>query len=294
MHTIKLGTAISRSQYIQDRVGLIAGLTVDDAVGKIVPMNNNGKTGPYKQSDLQYDTKRGFIIAPMNSSTPHKTGVTNKRKSQMLSVGKTPAKNNSAMPAAQVISPHVQQTEARPKRRRNVVDYSEDKTVNEEICAKDDREEIATASYQTFDSPGNFDLMSNKDPECSEVSRLQELGDTVDSIESRYVVNSKYHVKDDAPFAIKIIAENGASEITFPMKNGQLKKGLQPLLAASSSSPFGRGQETVHDTTVRDARQLLPDTFELVNFDPNTCGIVEQVRNALVPDAGQVIIMVYL
>ena len=62
------------------------------------------------------------------------------------------------------------------------------------------------------------------------------------------------------------VTKSVAGTVSFPMSLSQCQgSALQPLLTAAKPSPFGRGNETVHDSTVRTAEQLLPNDFS-TNF----------------------------
>lgn len=60
---------------------------------------------------------------------------------------------------------------------------------------------------------------------------------------------------------------------------------LKPLLAHFKPAPFGDGKKTRYDRTVRDALQLKAEGggFSVANFDPESAGILEEIRRELVP-----------
>ena len=62
---------------------------------------------------------------------------------------------------------------------------------------------------------------------------------------------------------------------------------MSAIRAAAAPSPFGHGNQTVVDTTVRKAHQLMPEQFQLSGgFDGALpAAILEKVRSELVPDA---------
>jgi hypothetical protein len=99
---------------------------------------------------------------------------------------------------------------------------------------------------------------------------VANLTSALDAIESRFHINGA--IKDRS-----ISLTMGENVMTFPMSLEDAQSKLAALLTAAKPSPFGRGQETVIDPSVRVAKELLPETFT-VDFDPNTSGILEQVR----------------
>jgi hypothetical protein len=60
---------------------------------------------------------------------------------------------------------------------------------------------------------------------------------------------------------------------------------LRPLVARCKPAPFGKGQQTLYDRSVREAWQLKAekDAFSVLHFDPAEAGILEQIRRELTP-----------
>ena len=87
---------------------------------------------------------------------------------------------------------------------------------------------------------------------------LSELGAAVDAIESRYLHSGQWSM----PSALKLKLSTASQAVSFPMPRGQQDAELARVRAASAPSPFGHGNATVVDTTVRKAHQLMPDQFE--------------------------------
>ena len=71
----------------------------------------------------------------------------------------------------------------------------------------------------------------------------------------------------------------------FPIAAEQANAQLAPLLAAARPSPFGKGTQTVVDETVRVAKELKPDEFELAGVHLHD--ILDDVRVGLVPEAAE-------
>ena len=88
---------------------------------------------------------------------------------------------------------------------------------------------------------------------------LSELGLAVDAIESRYCTSGQWLM----PSALKLELSKDTSPVSFPMPHGQQEKELSRIRAAAEPSPFGHGNQTVVDTTVRKAHQLMPDQVSM-------------------------------
>ena len=88
---------------------------------------------------------------------------------------------------------------------------------------------------------------------------LSELGMAVDAIESRYCTSGQWLM----PSALKLELSKDTSPVSFPMPHGQQEKELSRIRAAAEPSPFGHGNQTVVDTTVRKAHQLMPDQVSM-------------------------------
>mmetsp|Transcript_428 Transcript_428/g.746 ORF Transcript_428/g.746 Transcript_428/m.746 type:complete len:753 (+) Transcript_428:182-2440(+) len=100
--------------------------------------------------------------------------------------------------------------------------------------------------------------------------------------------------KGNQPMSAGTATQVATSAIHFPIKMvgdtaDAIPQSLSSLLAACDNSPFGHGSETVYNESVRKAKQIPPERItKVVSFDPATCGILEKVRNALVPNAGNI------
>ncbi len=68
--------------------------------------------------------------------------------------------------------------------------------------------------------------------------------------------------------------------LTFPITG----KVAQSLFDCSCEAPFGQGEKTVQDKTVRDGRQLVPDQWKVVNSDWN--GALASVLETIKPQLG--------
>ncbi len=112
---------------------------------------------------------------------------------------------------------------------------------------------------------------------------LAELGNAVDSIESRFVCSGSWRM----PQALKLQLSAAAPPVTVPMARGAQDAELARIRAAAAPSPFGHGNKTVVDSTVRKAHQLMPEQFQLSGGFTGTlpASVLEQVRSELVPDA---------
>ena len=118
----------------------------------------------------------------------------------------------------------------------------------------------------------------------ADASLLSNLGAAIDAIESKYVMGGE--IRMTQPLELKL----PTTTIKFPMPRGSQDAELAKLKSASVPSPFGHGNKTVVDDTVRKAHQLPGGSFTLAGgFDgalpPD---ILEKVRQELVPDAGSI------
>lgn len=113
---------------------------------------------------------------------------------------------------------------------------------------------------------------------------MDDLSGCVDAIESRYFL----HETLDRGITITVKNEDGStSPVSFPVENRACVEKLTPILKNASVSPFGVGSETVVDTSVRNALHLLPEQFTS-DFDPLEEGILDRIRETLVPEASEV------
>ena len=117
------------------------------------------------------------------------------------------------------------------------------------------------------------------------MSLLSELGSAVDAIESRYLCSGQWTMS--SAVKLQLSAAGATAPVCFPMNRGSQDAELGRVRSASAPSPFGHGNQTVVDTNVRKAHQLMPDQFELSGgFDGTLpAHILERVRSELVPDA---------
>ncbi|KAK3285140.1 hypothetical protein CYMTET_7239 [Cymbomonas tetramitiformis] len=139
------------------------------------------------------------------------------------------------------------------------------------VCPAKSAEKEPSAST---DAPGPV-------PYTDAATAVSELNTAIDSIESRYQTSGTVNQK------VTLALNTPAAAISFPMSNTQAKDALAGLLAAAVPSAFGHGNQTVFDSSVRVAKELKPEHFT-VDFNPEAAGILEQVRMALVPEAGSV------
>ena len=130
-----------------------------------------------------------------------------------------------------------------------------------------------------------FQILAKDDPEIQdEEDHIEAISEASAKIESTFYA-SGFH-EPAAPLEINLTSSG--KRLQFPMSAAVFAStALQELETASSPSPFGAGAKTVLDPSVRQARQLLPSDFT-VNFDPVSSGILERVRQALVPDAAEI------
>ena len=121
---------------------------------------------------------------------------------------------------------------------------------------------------------------------------LAELGAAVDAIESRYVCGGQWTMPTKLQLQLQLASgeQPTTAPITIPMPRGQQDAELARIRAASTPSPFGHGNHTIVDTSVRKAHQLTPEQFVLSGgFDGTLpAEILEKVRSELVPDAGKI------
>lgn len=96
-----------------------------------------------------------------------------------------------------------------------------------------------------------------------------ELTRAIDAIESRFYLGGV------AKRGIKLTVGN--AECKFPMNKADAAAKLPGVFTAARQSAFGHGSETVLDPSVRVAKELTASEFQ-VNFDPQTEGILENVR----------------
>lgn len=111
---------------------------------------------------------------------------------------------------------------------------------------------------------------------------LDALGDAIDAIESHYVTTGKWSMPSSVT-----VSGSTFDPVAFPMARGSQNSKLSALRNAAQPSPFGQNKETVVDSAVRKAHQLMPDQFQLSGGFDGTLppAILEAVRSTLVPDA---------
>lgn len=100
---------------------------------------------------------------------------------------------------------------------------------------------------------------------------VQSLSRAVDAVESRF------HVEGQIPCRPELVLRTAPdAPISFPLSRDQASTSLAQLVAATSPSAFGHGNQTIVDPSVRVARELLP-----INFSVNWCPgpeLLEKVR----------------
>jgi len=107
---------------------------------------------------------------------------------------------------------------------------------------------------------------------------VAELQSVTENIVSRFVTNGA--VQQTVHVDVK------GTRISFPLSAGQAVMTLKPLLDEAKPSPYGHGSETVVNTSVRNAMEILPGEFSLEGFKLDS--ILAQVKRELVPDAASV------
>jgi hypothetical protein len=118
-------------------------------------------------------------------------------------------------------------------------------------------------------------------------STLDALSSAVDSIESRYITTGSWNTA--APVTVTVTGGSGP-QATFPVPRGQQAAECAKLLADAQPSPFGHGGETVVDTKVRLAKQVMGDALSFGGGWDGAVpkGVLEKIRAELVPDAGSI------
>ena len=94
-------------------------------------------------------------------------------------------------------------------------------------------------------------------------SLIKSITHAVDSIESKYTVSGVINTSATVKFL------GGAAAITFPLSQSAAEQQLPQLLSSATTSPFGHGNQTLVDSSVRSAHHLLPSEFE-IDFDPSS------------------------
>ena len=89
---------------------------------------------------------------------------------------------------------------------------------------------------------------------------------------------STYCVKGSLPGALPQLQITGVGPITWPIKMGTAKQ----IISVSQQAPFGKGLQTLVDTTVRNTFELSPDQFTITNPE-----WIEAIQKALVSIAPQ-------
>src|SRR5690242_2986704 len=83
-----------------------------------------------------------------------------------------------------------------------------------------------------------------------------------------------------APVVLPGLEIEGLGPIAFPLTAAQAKK----LKKQCEQAPYGKGEETVVDTKVRNVWQLMPDLFELTN--PEWDAFLSKTVKAVQKDLG--------
>jgi hypothetical protein len=236
--SIDLGHKRSKVAYLNERCEIIAGKTMQEAVGTLVP-NSKGGRSKYTNGDLQYDLKAGRLT--QGGQTP--------------SIGVSKTKSRTAG----FLSPADPETrKSKPTKQR-----------------KQAKSKSAPKKETVF-------MLKETDPRAKgHAACVDAISEAATNIESSYVTSGNLQG------AVMLKLSSIEEEIAFPMSTKQINQ-LKPLLAAASPSPFGRGNQTVHDPSVRVASQLLPSEFDIIDFNPRNAGILEKIRQKLVPDTSEV------
>lgn len=93
------------------------------------------------------------------------------------------------------------------------------------------------------------------------------------------LVNLMEKIKNPGTFSVKGqmksiipgLTVHGVGQVAFPL----IKSQAIALIAVSEQAPFGRGEDTIVDTSVRNVWQIAPDQFELTN--PQWNGALQKI-----------------
>ena len=118
---------------------------------------------------------------------------------------------------------------------------------------------------------------------------LKDLGRAALTLEDRFAITGQ----ETCDGVISIVVTNTHNTnstssdkftVNFPCKLND--QNLSSLISEASPAAFGHGKETCVDTTVREAKDLRADRFEINGFSPEY--LLGIIRDALVPDADSI------
>ena len=109
---------------------------------------------------------------------------------------------------------------------------------------------------------------------CDSAKKVEALGRAcdgrlldaaIDYIESKFAITGSTVLSRERGKGA-MLRLRGDESVSFPLSSVQAATALAPLLKAATASAFGHGATTVVDPSVRKARELPPDAFDL-DFD---------------------------
>uniref|UniRef100_A0A0G4FW87 Fe2OG dioxygenase domain-containing protein n=1 Tax=Chromera velia CCMP2878 TaxID=1169474 RepID=A0A0G4FW87_9ALVE len=110
-----------------------------------------------------------------------------------------------------------------------------------------------------------------------------DLTDALDNMDSKFMEKGEFSLPPETGLQVTLSEHLGGETVKFPLSLESAENDLKPILEHAETSPFGRGGETVVDSSVRVASHLTPEMFS-VSFDPKENAILDTIRQALVPD----------
>ena len=110
--------------------------------------------------------------------------------------------------------------------------------------------------------------------------KLKRLSQAVNNIQSRYYTSGSLRQQG-------LVMTVGGEEFSFPMSQAQAEENMPKLLENANASPFGKGNTTVVDDSVRKACEIFPNSIAM-DFSPKEYGILDKIHQALVPDAQEI------
>jgi len=111
---------------------------------------------------------------------------------------------------------------------------------------------------------------------------LDKLTNLYHGISCPFVCRGSFKLKD-GPLKLKIQSIANPIEVV-PAENTYSQKNepwMKKLLSKIPQAPFGHGKKTVYNRDVRDALQLKAEEFELLNFNLEKTGILDEVCEKL-------------
>lgn len=143
----------------------------------------------------------------------------------------------------------------------------------DDIFFKDDTE-------SEYDLESEHGLEAKDDPQAvhddTHPSIKKELAEALDCVQPAGTFASQ----GELPFADPQIKVNEVGTICLPLQESQARQ----LMEQAHQAPYGKGNETLVDTAVRNTLELNPDQFELVN--PDWDNYVRQVCASVARDLG--------